>query len=133
MLGAGHDVFLNADREGRSHSTDVVRVLAVGLLRAPPLRVTNDVCRGPESDIARRGGKLIANRLTDALFEIEIPRRRTQRLRRKCRGVVLAVRRAVWLTGIEVHASTHVAVPIAANLTDPGYVDVGAPLDIEEV
>ena len=72
VLGAGDHVLLRAADEAGGHGADVDRVLAVGLLRAPPARVAQQVDGRGEQHVVALGAGLGADRLADLSFEIGI-------------------------------------------------------------
>ncbi len=73
MLDAGHRVALHPPREGGAHLPDMMGILAIGLLGAPPSRVAQDVDADAPIKVGAHRPKLEADRLTDALFEVHIP------------------------------------------------------------
>ncbi len=133
VLGAGRDVLLQADREGRRHAADVVRVLAVGFLRAAPVGVADDVHAGGEQHVVQGRRRLVTGSRADTLLEVEIPGRRADRRSGEHRGVVATAVGAVVLPRVEVHAATGVAVVVPANVADARDVEVGAALDVQIV
>ena len=69
VLGAAHDVPLQTTDEGRAHLADVVGVLAVGLLRAAPARVAEQVEARGQADVGALGARLPSDRFAYALFQ----------------------------------------------------------------
>ena len=72
VLGVGGDVLLDADRHRRGQAADVERILAVGLLRAAPERMAEQVHAGGEQQRLLGGLHLVADRLADGVLEVEV-------------------------------------------------------------
>ncbi len=73
MLHTGHRVLLNPPGECGTHLTDVVGVLAVGLLCSSPGGVTQQVHAHPSVEVGADRAQLRADRLADPLLEIGVP------------------------------------------------------------
>ena len=73
MLHRRHHVALHAPGEGGAHLAEVVRILAVGLLGPAPGRVAEDVDAHAAVEVGADGAELAADRLADALLEIDVP------------------------------------------------------------
>jgi hypothetical protein len=65
MLGAGNDMLLQACSQCRSHAPHMIHVLAVGLLRPPPVGMPNDVHAGSEQHRVFRGHGFFADGITN--------------------------------------------------------------------
>ncbi len=85
MLGAGHHVALHAAHQRRAHLAQQVRVLAVGLLRAAPGRVAQQVDADAAEEVAAQRPQFAADHVADALLQLEVPRRPACHRHGKCR------------------------------------------------
>ncbi len=72
VLGAAHHVPLQPPDEGRAHLADVLGVLAVRLLRAPPSRVAEQVEAWGKADVGPVGARLPPYGFTNALLEVVV-------------------------------------------------------------
>ena len=133
VRGARHHVLLCADREGRCHAADVIHVLAVGFLRAAPVRVADDVHAGSEEHVVLGGRRLIPDSRADASLEVEIPGSGAHRGGGKHSREVVAIVWPVSLPGVEVHTATRIAVPEPADRSDAGDQDVGTAVDVSVI
>jgi hypothetical protein len=73
VLDAGHGVALDAPGQGGTHLADVMGVLAVGLLGAPPGRMAEDVDAHTSVEVGSDSPQLPTDGLADALFEVHVP------------------------------------------------------------
>src|SRR5690606_38299439 len=130
VLGAGNNVFLSTYGVGRGHAADAVHVFAVGFLCTAPERVAYHVHTRSQVHVVLRGGRLVTDCSPSASLQVQIPRCGAQRGSRKRRRVVLLIVLAVVLTSIEIHATTCVAVAVAAHLTEASDNRVRAAFDV---
>ncbi len=87
VLDAGHHVPLRAAGQGRPHRAQQGRFLAVGLLRAAPGRVPQQVDADPAEIVAALGPDLGADHLADAFLELGVPGRAAGHRHRERGGV----------------------------------------------
>ncbi len=97
VLHARHHVALQATGERGTELADVVRILAVGLLRPAPCRVAQQVDAHRAGEVGADRSQLAADRVADALLQIEVPRRapghRHRERSARCRPPRLGARR----------------------------------------
>ncbi len=122
VLGVGGDVLLNPKHHRRGEAARLIRILAVHLLRAAPVRVAEHVHAGRQEERLLGGLHLVANRLADRVLEVEVEGRAAGHADRKFSGVAdllavfghIARMRAVDVLA-EVHAARGVPVAEATN------------------
>ena len=138
VLDARHHVALQAACERGAELADVERVLAVGLLRPPPGRVTEQVDAHRPGQVRADRSQLGADRVADALLQVEVPGGTTcHRHRERSR---VADHRTAWAVGepdarepdpLELGADEHrLVVAVLAQELQPrprGRVTVEAP------
>ena len=75
VLHARHHVALQAAGERGRHHPDVVRILAVGLLRATPRRMAEQVDADRAGERRAAGARVRPDRVADPLLELRVERR----------------------------------------------------------
>src|SRR5690606_4082364 len=120
----------NPDGKGGAYTAHEVRSFSVALLTAAPVRVTQEREPRTEERIVPGGCRFVADRCTDAAFQCEIPRRRTQRRTGERGCEVVAIDGAVVLPSIEIHPAHSVAVTVSADDSKSRHFHLGASLNV---